>query len=246
MSSISLCIPTMNRFDSFLRTYLQSYLQYLKEGIIDEIVICDETGDDYQKILDTYGTVVNFRVFKNDSILGVFKNKLKVASLASSNYIALIDSDNFCDANYFNTVKKYISEKEYMFSSSVILAPSFAKPNFSYKQFENAIVTKSNFKDFYYAGNFETLLNTGNFVLNKKIVDNIRYDESVMFVITAADVLYFNLLAYLQFEDIQLHVVENLEYDHVVHGGSIYTNTIHNCRTFIDSVITPALRQLAT
>lgn len=246
MCSLSLCIPTMNRFDSFLRVYLQSYLQYLKEGIINEIVICDETGDDYQKIMDTYGTIPNFKVVKNDTVLGVFKNKLKVASLASSNYIALIDSDNLCDATYFNTVKKYINEKEHMFSSAVILAPSFAKPNFNYKQFENAVVTKSNFKHFYYAGNFETLLNTGNFVLNKKIVDDIRYDESVMSVITAADVLYFNLLAYLQFDDLQLHVVENLEYEHVVHGGSLYTNTIHNCRTFIDSVITPAMKQLAT
>jgi hypothetical protein len=246
MPSISLCIPTMNRFDGFLRGYLLYYLQYLKEGIIDEVVICDETGNDYQKIIETFGSLPNFKVVKNDSVLGVFKNKLKVASLATSDYIAIIDSDNFCDATYFNTVKKYITEKEHMFSSAVILAPSFAKPNFNYKQFENAVVTKSNFKDFYYAGNFETLLNTGNFVVNKKIIENIRYDESVMFVITAADVLYFNLLAYLQFDDLQLHVVENLEYNHVVHGGSIYTNTIHNCRSFIDSVITPEFRKLAT
>lgn len=246
MPSISLCIPTMNRFDGFLRGYLLYYLQYLKEGIIDEVVICDETGNDYQKIIETFGFLPNFKVVKNDSVLGVFKNKLKVASLATSDYIAIIDSDNFCDATYFNTVKKYITEKEHMFSSAVILAPSFAKPNFNYKQFENAVVTKSNFKDFYYAGNFETLLNTGNFVVNKKIIENIRYDESVMFVITAADVLYFNLLAYLQFDDLQLHVVENLEYNHVVHGGSIYTNTIHNCRSFIDSVITPEFRKLAT
>jgi len=243
MCSLSLCIPTMNRFDSFLRVYLQSYLQYLKDGIINEIVICDETGDDYQKIMDTYGTVPNFKVVKNDTVLGVFKNKLKVASLATSNYIALIDSDNFCDSAYFNTVKKYINEKEHMFSSAVILAPSFAKPNFNYKQFENAVVTNSNFKHFY-NDRFDTLLNTGNFVINKKIVDNIIYDESVMFVITAADVVYFNLLAFSQFDDFQLHVVENLEYDHVVHSGSIYTNTVHNCRAFIDSFIMPTIRQM--
>jgi hypothetical protein len=246
MASLSLCIPTMNRFDTFLKNYLQFYLQYLKEGIIDEIVICDETGDDYQKIINTFGIVPNFKVVKNDSVLGVFKNKLKVASLASSDYIALIDSDNFCNSQYFNTVKKYIYEKKHLFSNAIVLAPSFAKPNFNYKQFENAIVTRSNFKDFYYNGNFETLLNTGNFVFNKYIIDNIKYDDSVMNVITAADVLYFNLLAFLQFQDFQIHVVENLEYEHVVHGGSIYTNTIHNCRTFIDNVITPAFRQLAT
>ena len=245
MPSLALCIPTMNRFDTFLKDYLPSYLQYLKEGVIDEIVICDETGDDYQKIMDTFGSLPNFKIIKNDSILGVFKNKLKVSSLASSNYIALIDSDNFCDATYFNTVKKYIYEKEHMFSKSVILSPCFAKPNFNYKQFEKAVVTRENFKHFYYAGNFETLLNTGNYVLNKNIINKVIFDDSVMHVITAADVLYFNLLAFLQFDDLQLHVVENLEYTHVVHSGSIYTNTIHNCRTFIDSFITPEFKKLA-
>jgi len=245
MTSLSLCIPTMNRFDTFLKDYIPYYLQYLKDGIVDEIIVCDETGHDYQKITDTFGYITNFKVIKNDSILGVFKNKLKVASLATSDFVAIIDSDNFCDAQYFITVKSYINERKHMFSSSVILSPSFAKPNFNYKQFEKSVVTRENLKHFYYAGNFEILLNTGNYVLNKNIIKNILFDDSVMHVITAADVLYFNLLAFLQFEDLQLHIVENLEYTHVVHSGSIYTNTIHNCRTFIDSVITPSFKNLA-
>jgi hypothetical protein len=162
----------MNRFDRFLKSYLESYFKYLNDGIINEIVICDETGDDYQKIMNTFGDVPNLKVFKNDSVLGVFKNKLKVASLASFDYIALIDSDNFADETFFKTAREYISGNGHLFSSHLILAPSFAKPNFNYKSFEGNIVTKANLKDVYYSAGFTTLLNTGNYIIHKNIIIN--------------------------------------------------------------------------
>lgn len=42
----SLCIPTMNRFDSYLKNNLEKYLQ---NNLIDEIVISDENGNDIKK-----------------------------------------------------------------------------------------------------------------------------------------------------------------------------------------------------
>lgn len=250
MCSISLCIPTMNRFDTFLKSYLQSYLKYLNEGIIQEIVICDETGEDYEKIIKTFGVAPNFKVFKNDVVLGVFKNKLKVASLASFDYIALIDSDNFCDETYFKTVREYIINNESSFSTSVILSPSFAKPSYSlnYKIFEGKVVTKTNLN--YFLNNnhtlFTTLLNTGNYIVNKNIINNIKCDESVMYKTTSCDVIYFNMLAFLQFEDFQLHIVKNLEYEHVVHPGSLYLNTHHNCDDYLNNFIIPQYKKIAT
>jgi hypothetical protein len=236
----------MNRFDPFLKSYLELYLKYLNYGIINEIVICDETGDDYQKIMDTFGDVPNLKVYKNDSVLGVFKNKLKVASLASFDYIALIDSDNFADETYFKTVREYISDNGHLFSSHLILAPSFAKSNFNYKSFEGNIVTKANLKDVYYSTGFTMLLNTGNYIIHKNIINNITYDDSIMFYITSGDVLYFNLLGFLQFEDFQFHIVKDLEYEHIVHDGSIYLNTHHNCDGFLNNVILPQYEKLAS
>ena len=40
----SLCIPTMDRFDSFLKGFLEKYLTF---ELIDEIIITDENGIDY-------------------------------------------------------------------------------------------------------------------------------------------------------------------------------------------------------
>jgi hypothetical protein len=248
--NISLCIPTMNRFDTFLEKYLKTYFEFLKSGIISEIIICDENGYDYEKIMNIYGEYINnndnFKLYKNDVILGVFKNKLKVASLASSEYIALIDSDNFCDKDYFLTVKKYIITNQNSFSESVILSPSFAKPNFNFKNVENMIITKQNIANIvanhYY--DYFILLNTGNFVISKNIIINMTYDESMLFNTTACDVLYFNLLAFQQFNDCQIHVVKDLEYTHVVHDGSIYMNTVHNCEHHRDNIIMPSYLKL--
>lgn len=240
---ISLCIPTMNRFDSFLNYYLNQYLIYLKKNVIDEIVICDENGNDYEKIINSYeefkSTYLNCKIYKNDEILGVFRNKIKVCSLATNKYIALIDSDNFCDETYFITAKKYIFENEKKFSNHFILAPSFAKPRFNYKHFENSVVTKQNLKEYYHVHMFEVLLNTGNYIISNDIINKINYEDyrSVMHKVSACDVIFFNLLAFQQFEDFQLHIIKDFEYEHVVHDGSTYVNTIHNCQDFSDTVV---------
>ncbi len=246
--NISLCIPTMKRFDTFLQKNLISYIVALTKNIIDEIIICDETGEDYEKIMNLFGDVINndtrIQVHKNESRLGVFKNKLKVCSFAKHKYIALIDSDNFCDEKYFITAKEYIQKNEGMFPSSIILSPSFAKPNFSFKDFENNIITKHNIRQFMYHDMFLTLLNTGNYILTKCSIENIIYDESIMHKITACDVIYFNLLLFQQFEDLELHIVKNLEYSHVVHDGSTYLNTIQNCLEYRDNSVIPGYYKL--
>ena len=115
---ISLCIPTKGRFDTFLSNHLDEYLCYLDEKIIDEIVICDEDGKDYNKIIKKYKKIMEkneniknkFKLYKNNNILGVFLNKIKVCMLASHNYIALIDSDNFCERDYFKKIRDYIKK----------------------------------------------------------------------------------------------------------------------------------------
>ena len=44
MIPISLCIPTKNRFDTFLTNYLDQYVDFLERNILYEIVITDEQG----------------------------------------------------------------------------------------------------------------------------------------------------------------------------------------------------------
>jgi len=65
-----------------------------------------------------------------------------------------------------------------------------------------------------------------------------------MHKITACDVLYFNLLLFQQIEGLELHIVKNLEYSHVVHDESTYLTTIKNCIEYRDNIIMPSYFKL--
>ena len=243
---ISLCITTMDRFDKFLSENLDKYLDYLIDDLIDEIIICDENGNDYKKITDKYANLMkstpNFKVYKNEERLGVFKNKLKVCSYASNKYIALIDSDNFPDATYFETAKKYIEQTK--MSETVILAPSYAKtlslsPFLNYKELENKVLKKDSIKNYISGIKLQVLLNTGNYIISKSITDNIEYNNDIMDIISGCDVVYFNLLAFQQFTNMELHIVEGLEYSHYESDNGEYHRRDPRCDYFKEQIIMP-------
>jgi hypothetical protein len=244
---ISLCIPTMNRFDDFLGGYLDKYIDYLNSGIIDEIVICDENGDDFYKIYMKYGCFISnnpnkIRVVKNDEILGVFLNKKKVCSLARNKYIALIDSDNFADENYFKTATEYIINNE--LPENFVLAPSFAKPLFDFTT-SIGTINKNNMNDFLDRHMFHIFLNTGNYILSNNLHSNIQYDVELLPKISSCDVIYLNLLCFQQLENFEMHIVEGMEYSHVIHRGSTQLNNCHIGDYYLNSIIIPAYYQLS-
>jgi hypothetical protein len=243
----------MDLFDSFLSKTLDNYLEYLKNGLIDEIIISDENGNDYEKIQEKYKELLktnfNFKIYKNEEILGVFKNKLKVCSYASNNLIALIDSDNFPNNNYFETVKKYIESNHNKFPKNIILAPSISvnddnSPYLNYKEFENQIITKSNIKQNLTNIKFHVLLNTGNYIITKNIIDNIQYNNNLMNIISGCDVIFFNLLAFMQYPDLELHVIENLEYYHTLNSNGEYNKRDSRCDLFRENIIIPEYYKL--
>ena len=47
----------------------------------------------------------------------------------------------------------------------------------------------------------------------------------------SCDVIYFNTLLFEQL-DLHMHIVPNMEYEHVVHNGSTYIQTSHRFRDF--------------
>lgn len=228
---ISLCITTMNRFDSFLNKHLEQYVCYLKENIVDEIIICDENGKDYDKIINKYGNIENLYVYKNDKVLGVFKNKIKVCKLAKYPYIALIDSDNFADKNYFINAKTFISNKKY--EKHILVCPSNLQPHqqLNYTEFINKSFNINNISEYAKIFKFQVMLNSGNYILSCNIFNTFTFTDEFIIDnntivtiddISGCDVIYFNLLVFKQFSDFSLYVVEKLEYEHNVHDDSEY------------------------
>ena len=227
----SLCIPTINRFDEFLSKYIPKYLENEQ---ISEIIITDENGNDATKILNTFSDNPKIKLFVNKSVMGPFLNKMSACSKASNEWIVLIDSDNFADIDYFNAAKQYIQTKISPDKKNIILAPSFAKPNFDYKNMSGFVYNKQNLRtQNIKLHNTECLMNTGNFVINKFLIDNLnlRNETDNIKKSSACDVIYFNTLLFEQL-DLNMHIVPGMEYIHVVHDGSVYTNTCNNYKDF--------------
>lgn len=230
----SLCIPTMDRFDNFLSKYL---VKYLDNQYIGEIVITDENGNDIEKIKHNFPNNEKLVLVKNEHRLGPFLNKIKACSIAKNEWIALIDSDNFAYKNYFETAKKYI-EENIKDEKNIILSPCKAFPHFDYSHLSGFIFTNGTFeenrkleKELIKSNNVnsETLFNTGNYILNKFLIDNLNINTEINNIVrsSACDVMYLNVLLFEQL-NLKFHVVPNLEYEHVVHNNSIFILTRYN------------------
>jgi len=214
--SISVCIPTMRRF-SFLK---ESIPKYLENPHVSELVITDETGEDYAAITSTFSHP-KLRVYQNETRLGMLKNKLRAASYATSDYIAIIDSDNFAGVHYFEAFKRFYSSS--LPSSSVFL-PSIASPNFDFRRWVGVPITRNNVKQF--IPDIETCLNTMNSIVPKAFLssNDILKDRPFCDEIGCYDSQYFSLYALFNL-NATLFVVDGMEYEHRVHDESGWTTT---------------------
>jgi len=239
----SLCIPTIDRYDKFLSNYLPKYLD---NEFINEIIITDENGNDIDKIQQFFQNNSKLKLFKNEQKLGPFLNKLKACSNATNQWIALIDSDNFANIDYFITAKNYI-ETTIGEQKNIILAPCKANPRFNYSHLSGFIYKNNEFKHNKFLESnkiihnihtpSEVLMNTGNYVINKYLIDNLNLsnEQNSIQYSSACDVIYFNTLLFEQL-DLHMHIIPNMEYEHIVHDGSIYINTHQQFAKFTNTI----------
>jgi glycosyltransferase involved in cell wall biosynthesis len=207
----------MRRF-SFLK---ESIPLYLANPHVTELIISDETGEDYDAITLAFSHP-KLRVYRNESRLGFLKNKLKAASYATSDFIAILDSDNYANHSYFEAFKLFYSQHN--FSSKCLFLPCAAKPNFNYKEWCGMPITSSNVRQFY--PRIETCLNTMNCIISREFLESfdILCDTPMCDTIGCYDAEYF--ASYAMFHmSATLFVVNNMEYEHRVHDGSGWIQT---------------------
>ncbi len=232
----SLCIPTMDRYDNFLSKNLPKYLD---NPLISEIIITDENGNDTMKIKSNFNNS-KLNVYINDHKLGPLLNKMKALSLASNEWIALIDSDNFAPEEYFQTAAQFIQKKRP--SANSIIAPCEALPGlleekfyghdgYNYKSYAGKNINLSYIKTIsqHKLQNYcliPNMLNLGNYIIHKSIINPSLLNENKINIdhSSSFDVFYFNLLLYEQF-DINFHVIPQMKYYHSIHEDSIYLKT---------------------
>jgi len=242
----SLCITTMDRYDTFLKDSLKAYVGFLEEGLVHEIVISDENGNDYEKIVAGYGHLLKdddnsagLRIYKNETVLGVFLNKMRACRYARHENIILMDSDNFADRDYFIEAERFVRTS--VSSRTFILSPSrLLNTTLDYTRFCGAPITRNTIQRYLNDECFLTLLNTGNFVISKNIFDTLHHDLDTIKKISFYDVVYFHLLVFQQCNDIHLYVSPDLKYSHRVHADSGWLRYHHQGIDFYKNVLLPA------
>jgi GT2 family glycosyltransferase len=217
---LSVCIPTYKRFDNFLKKNIELYL---KSEYIDEIIVSDEDGDDYNKLKEHFQNESKLKLFKNDKILGVYFNKSKSVSYANNDWVCLADSDNYMPDSYFKTWHDYI-ELHGLNNKSVYMPQKTYPVNnsecFNYEEFGNLKITKYNVNDIKLNGNYECMLNTANYIFNKYNylkVDEYMYSDNKC---NPLDTVMKNFLLLLN--NSTLTVVPNMIYYHAVHHDGCF------------------------
>lgn len=227
----SLCIPTMNRW-SFLK---ESLPKYLDNPFVGEIILVDETGEDYQIIREVYANEPKVKIFKNETRLGPFLNKLECMKRASFDWIALIDSDNYADKTYFATLFQHFDPSNPL----RVYMPSKALPTFDYSAFSGMVLTFPRIGHLIRENrhlHLTACFNTGNYILSKEALSVLeRYaNDELSKTSFCCDVIYANTL--LLMNKYEFFVVPNLDYSHVAHEGSVYFEYIGRSRPISEYV----------
>ncbi len=216
MPSFTLAIPTYNRYDYLIK----DLSRYLECPDIQEIVICDDGSSDVKKLSEKYSEYSKLKMHTNDKNLGASKNKINTVTLASEEWILLLDSDNSIDNETLGYLRNYEIK-----DSNIIVAPFFAKPAFNYTTLNSEL----GFKSWEKMSHLEEMFwNTGNYLVPKSL-----YQKAGKLVIDSFvnpgpyDVIYIN---YFMCKNLgaTFKIDKKFQYDHSISSNGIWITTHSN------------------
>lgn len=231
---ISLAITTYNRSD----LVVESFLSVLNNEYINEIVIVDDFSD--ESIFDDLKLKLDelqnnkIKLYRNDSNLKPLLNKLETIKYCQNEWVILLDSDNKITNDYIDVIKKlekdedvlYVSEKLLHFNNEVIS---------DFFNIKNCFINNNNIKDFLNRPELTTVLNVGNFFVNKNKYLETFIDKVIEYELQTNDALYFSYLWIMANRTI--NVVDGLSYYHRQHDGSWYLNNSFECNKNTNELI---------
>jgi len=218
--ALTVAIPTMDRW-TFLKDQIPKYLD---DPNISYLVISDETGKDIDIIchleLDSH---IKLRLYQNNSILGVYGNKRECFLKAPSEWVAVLDSDNKFDPDFFTEFLK-AKERDGIRSEKTIYCAGNVEyvnldsglTNYKTKHFSGMKISRENWNDVLKMPNWNFLLNDGNCIWPREVIrhfpslaeEQIVGTDSIFFMRQAIQAGY------------TLSVEPMMHYIHIVHEGS--------------------------
>jgi len=222
--TLTVAIPTMDRWIKFLQKQLPVYLDH---PLVDCVVVCDENGNDIEMICELeYYKNPKLRLYQNESVLGVYGNKRQCLLNAPTQYVAVLDSDNWFEPSYFDSVINCIKRDGDLAEKTIYSAgenerlflDTGVKEN-RIKHFSGKKINKDNWNTTLNIVGWNFLLNDGNAVWPKSFVQHMPDlpEERVVGTDSILAMRYAIQAGYT------MSVEHSLHYIHTVHDGSHWT-----------------------
>lgn len=220
---ITVAIPYYNS-----EKYLEQTLELpLSSEFVSEIIICDDCSEN--EIQSNHPKV---KIYRNEKNIGAFKNKYLAVSKASNEWVYLLDSDNYFFENSLSVVKNIKPQRGRYYSPSQLhLVDDGLDQSLNGKivKYDFGVVDNKGAAEILKSGNgdFEWLINTGNFFINRDDYMNAMDDviNNLMYPYFEADAIVFTYNWLKKGNDIE--VVDNLWYNHRLRSNS-YSHSVGN------------------
>lgn len=229
--SISICIPTWNRFDFVI----QSFEQVLHDDRVSEIILVDDasTDDSYEKLKWFFRHEPKVKLFQNSFNLDCYYNKKRAVELATNEWCCLWDSDNIFSPDYLDVIF------DYSWDENTIHTPDFAMVHFDFRAYSGLMITRNNVAEYIDKPMFETMCNACNLFVNRNSYLQV-WDNSLNPI--TSDSIYF-VYKWLE-SGKQIFVTPALQYVHRVHSESHYQNNTSRMPQGLHANILQQLREL--
>ncbi len=203
---------------------------FLNRPEVAEVIICDETGEDIDQMEATQPIPLTqnpkLRCIRNERVLGIYENKRKGLSLAKTDWVAILDSDNYFLDEWFevlvaaidlNDFTKIYSTADFKFinqTDSTVSSPC--------SDFSGITLSRSNWMTILETPCANSLLNDGNWVVPRKVLDTLPTTTKSSDVL-AADAMYMTWCFVKG--GFTIYYVPDLVYLHTVHKDSTWLKT---------------------
>lgn len=204
--NLTLAITVYNRYEMLL----ESFAGVIDDHRIDEILIMDDHSEDkyWNKIKELPKFNPKIKVVRQQENRGMSENKQTAIQVSKSQWVIIGDSDNIFNKDYVDAIPEVKNE-------TTIFCPSFAKPHFDYRGYENKFIDLVFFKKHINEPAFNCFMNTCNYVVNKEQYLKVWYKNDT---VKQADTTWFNYL-WLKARN-GFFICPGMHYQHRVHAGS--------------------------
>lgn len=221
---ISVCITNFNRE----KLLYESIEQIIDDERISEIVISDDASEYglYTRVVDHYKNYPKVKIYRNEKNMDCYLNKHKAVSLATNDWVLLIDSDNIFSKEFIDKIFEYRYDSK-PWNENTLYQPSFAMPHFDFTAFEGKRINAFNVTQYMSQHQFQTMLNANNNFFNRERWLSV-FDSSADPV--TSDSIYQNY-RWLEAGN-SIYVVPGLSYEHRVsnHGNEEKSHYVKNNR----------------